>query len=115
MIALGIVLAYFAVAVLATRPIYGYLRARSIDRNMTKYPALYRQGIRSWEKEDRPDTIVATLMLSILWVCMIFIPVFLGVKRYMLGTKVLSWQEIEAQRKSLSNRIGELERELGIK
>ena len=126
MIALGITLGYFAIAVLASRPLYGILRARSIDKNIRDYPALYTRNysyyskdydgvnIVYWNKHSQGEVKFATILLCLAWPVFMIYPIGMGIQRYMTGTKIKSNSEIEAERTALSKRITELEKELKI-
>ena len=128
MIELFAYLGYFAIAFLVTRPIYGYLRKRSIEYNIREYPPLYQHsrfkgynleyyGFKQdyWNKSSRPFVVYTTACLSLFWPVMLAIPVGLGAYKYMTGSKIRSTAELEAEKAELSDRINKLEKELGIR
>lgn len=109
---------YVVVAVLASRPVYGRLRAHSIDACLKRW-TLYidHQGnldLSPWNSSDRPSVMTSSLLLALLWPLLWVYPVALGLRRYMSGTKVRSEAEINAERKAMERRIVELESELDL-
>lgn len=128
MIELSLWLSYFAVAFVLTRPIYGYLRKRSIEYNIREYPPLYQHsrwkgasceyyGFKQdyWNKSSRPFVVYMTSVLSLFWPVVFTIPLGIGAYKYMTGSKIRSTAELEAEKAELSDRINKLEKELGIR
>ena len=128
MIELLAYLGYFATGFLLTRPIYGFLRKRSIEYNIREYPPLYQHsryvGHRTeyygfkqdyWNRSSRPFIVYMTAVWCLFWPVTIVIPIGLGAYKYMTGSKIRSTAELEAEKAELSDRINKLEKELGIR
>lgn len=111
-----IITAYLVVALLASRPVYGHLRARSIDGCARRWKSLYHTNeqfdMGRWNSLDRTGVLASATALSLLWP---YLVIAAGAGRWMTGTKIRSGVEIEVERKALGARIASLEQELGIK
>lgn len=116
MITFGIVMAYMLVAVLVMRPVFGMMRARSID-DWASRSALRTvdDSIQRWEKWGRGETTFFSAMWSLAWPALLLVPVCTLIKRYVTGTRIKSNMEIEAECTDLQAEIANLERELGLK
>lgn len=105
-----LILAWPVLAVILSRPIYGHLRARSIDIQRRRRPSLYsRDPVGEWNDYDRGGVILGAAGVALAWP--LLIPAYVAY-RWMTGSKIRSSVESAQERDTLTRRIGELEREL---
>lgn len=105
---------YFLAAVLLSRPIYGRIRANSIDAYFSKR---YNRGDRmeDWESLRKSDCLMGTALLALFWPVVMTFPAFIWLSRWTTGSKIRSNREIEQEKRFMRERISTLEQELGIK
>lgn len=109
-----ILIAYVLVAVLLSRPIYGVISSRSKENYYARWGTYSSHSEQNWIRYYRTECVLGSLLLSMIWPLLGFIPVLVGMKRWMLGSKIRPNFEIEREREKMQRRIRELEKELKI-
>lgn len=135
MLALSVIagaLGYLITAVAIARPIYGRMRARSIDHNIRRYPSLYlpsayyatdRDPVKRWEEIDEGFVIFGTVLLAAIWPIAWLYPATVAIgprlwrafKNWVGGSSIRSHTEQRLALEQQAKRIAELERELNLK
>jgi hypothetical protein len=114
-IALVCVLAYLTASLYGARHLYSRLRARAIDKAANEtgpFGPRHADPVAYFKEWDHGGTVVGSVLLAVFW------PIALvgyGVYRFVTANPALSRTELAAERDAMAKRIGELERELGIK
>lgn len=111
LVAVPLVFAYTIVGLLTARAVYGRTRQRGIDAlSKGRRP---HDPVDAWECSfRRRDAILDGLFLGFFWPATL---IAWALERFITGSPPPSAYELEAEKRELSQRLAELERELGIK